>query len=69
MTLTSLYFENLTCALYTLAAQFEKYLEPLRQEFIENLEDGEITYGTLQRLPKLESFLRESGRFNNAGLS
>ncbi|KAJ4212369.1 hypothetical protein NW759_011757 [Fusarium solani] len=59
---------TVTAALYTLAAQHEKYLEPLRREVIENLEDGELTYGTLQRLPKLESFLRESGRFNIAGL-
>jgi hypothetical protein len=69
MTLTFLCFETVTAALYTLAAQHEKYLEPLRREVIENLEDGELTYGTLQRLPKLESFLRESGRFNIAGLS
>lgn len=67
--LTLVSFETVTSALYTLAAQSEKYLEPLRREVIENLEDGELTYGTLQRLPKLESFLRESGRFNIAGLS
>lgn len=62
-------YQTFTCALYTLAAQAEKYMEPLRREVLENLEDGEISYNSAQKLPKMESFLRESGRFNNAGLS
>lgn len=62
-------YQTFTCALYTLAGQAEKYMEPLRREVLENLEDGEISYNSAQKLPKMESFLRESGRFNNAGLS
>lgn len=62
-------YQTFTCALYTLAAQADKYMEPLRREVLENLEDGEISYNSAQKLPKMESFLRESGRFNNAGLS
>ncbi|KAI1850820.1 hypothetical protein JX265_013300 [Neoarthrinium moseri] len=57
-----------TSALYSLAAEPEKYAEVLRNEVLEHLEDGQITAGTLASLPKMDSFLRESGRFNNAGL-
>lgn len=46
----------------------ERYLEPLRQEVLDNLEDNEITPAMLGKLHKMDSFLRESGRFNNAGL-
>lgn len=52
-----------------MAAEFDKYADALRQEIVENLENGQITPSTLGNLPKMESFLRESGRFNNAGLS
>lgn len=61
--------KTFTSALYSLAAEPEKYIEPLRQEVIEHLEDGEITYNTLHDLPKMQSFLRESARMNVAGLS
>ncbi|RKK06614.1 hypothetical protein BFJ68_g16544 [Fusarium oxysporum] len=57
-----------TAALYTLAAEPEKYLEPLRQEVFDNLNNGKLTYQTIQNLHKMDSFLRESARFNNAGL-
>ncbi|CAH0039587.1 unnamed protein product, partial [Clonostachys solani] len=55
-------------ALYSLAMEPERYLEPLRQEVLDNLEDDEITPAMLGKLHKMDSFLRESGRFNNAGL-
>ncbi|KAI1339109.1 cytochrome P450 [Xylariaceae sp. FL0016] len=57
-----------TGALYSLAAEPEKYAEVLRKEVIESLEGGQITSDSLSKLPKMDSFLRESGRFNNAGL-
>jgi pantoate kinase len=55
--------------LYSLAAEPDKYTDILRDEIVKNLENGEITTATLARLPKMESFLRESARFNNSGLS
>ncbi|KAI0476569.1 cytochrome P450 [Xylariaceae sp. FL0804] len=59
---------TITAALYALAAEPEKYGDVLRKEVIESLEDGQITAASLAKLPKMESFLRESGRLNNAGL-
>lgn len=55
--------------MYSLAAEPEKYAEILRNEVLESLEDGQITADTLAKLPMMDSFLRESARFNNAGLS
>ena len=55
--------------MYSLAVEPEKYAEVLRNEVIENLENGQITAATLAKLPKMDSFLRESGRFNTTGLS
>ncbi|KAI0024061.1 cytochrome P450 [Xylariomycetidae sp. FL0641] len=57
-----------TGALYLLAAEPEKYADDLRREVIDNLEHGEITAATLSKLPKMESFLRESARVSNTGL-
>ncbi|GKT88318.1 hypothetical protein Ct61P_06168 [Colletotrichum tofieldiae] len=57
-----------TAALYSLAQEPEKYQDALRQEVENALENGVITSTTLAGLPKMESFLKESGRFNNAGL-
>ncbi|PLN81947.1 cytochrome P450 [Aspergillus taichungensis] len=57
-----------TAALYSLAAEPTKYGPALREEVMANLEQGEITAATLSKLPKMESFLRESGRFNSLGL-
>ncbi|ETS77970.1 hypothetical protein PFICI_10032 [Pestalotiopsis fici W106-1] len=57
-----------TSAMYSLAVEPEKYAEVLRNEVIENLENGQITAATLAKLPKMDSFLRESGRFNTTGL-
>ncbi|KAI0144969.1 cytochrome P450 [Pestalotiopsis sp. NC0098] len=58
-----------TSALYSLAAEPEKYADILRNEVLESLEDGQITADMLAKLPKMDSFLRESARFNNAGLT
>ncbi|KAH6682152.1 cytochrome P450 [Plectosphaerella plurivora] len=58
----------LTAALYSLSAEYDKYAPELRQEVADNLVNGEITAETLKNLPKAESFLRESGRFNLPGL-
>ncbi|OJJ01767.1 hypothetical protein ASPVEDRAFT_150556 [Aspergillus versicolor CBS 583.65] len=57
-----------TAALYTLAAEPTKYVSALREEVMANLEEGKITASTLSKLPKMESFLRESGRINTLGL-
>jgi len=46
----------------------EKYIPILRAEVLGGCADGQITVETLADLPKLDSFLREAGRFNNAGL-
>jgi hypothetical protein len=67
--ITNIILQTFTSALYTLAVEREKYLEVLRNEVLDNLEDGQVTAKTLGNLPKMESFLRESGRFNNNGLS
>lgn len=61
--------QTFTSALYSLAAEPEKYADILRNEVLDSLEDGQITTETLAKLPKMDSFLRESARFNNAGLS
>ncbi|KAF2180150.1 cytochrome P450, partial [Zopfia rhizophila CBS 207.26] len=59
---------TLTSALYILGAEWEKYTPILRAEVRQHCEGGEITKQTLGKLVKLDSFLRESGRFNNTGL-
>ncbi|KAH9895453.1 cytochrome P450 [Xylariomycetidae sp. FL2044] len=59
---------TLTGGLYQLAQQPEKYADVLRKEVLDNLEGGQITNTTLANLPMMESFLRETGRFTNAGL-
>lgn len=55
-------------AIYCLAAEPDKYIPVLRAELLEHMIDGQITKDTLPKLVKMDSFLRESGRFNNAGL-
>ena len=52
-----------------MAQQWDKYAEDLRQEITDSFPDGEITFDGLKKLVKMESFLRESGRFNVSGLS
>ncbi|KIX10708.1 uncharacterized protein Z518_01792 [Rhinocladiella mackenziei CBS 650.93] len=59
---------TLSGALYCLAAEPEKYTAELRAEVLEHAPDGNITKDTLVKLVKMDSFLREAGRFNNAGL-
>lgn len=51
-----------------MAADPERYIEILRAEVADNLEHGQITYNTVQKLVYMESFMRESARFNVAGL-
>jgi cytochrome P450 len=55
-------------ALYCLAAEPEKYLPALRAEVKQHCIEGQITKETLTKLTKMDSFLREAGRFMNAGL-
>ena len=43
-------------------------METLRAEVIQNLVDGQITHETVQNFVFIDSFLRESARFNVAGL-
>lgn len=58
-----------TSALYILAAEPEKYVDELRAEIKQHCVDDQITRETLGKLVKMDSFLREAGRYNNAGLS
>lgn len=60
--------KTFTAALYSLAAEPDKYFPALRAEVLENLEDGEITMNTVNNLSKMDSFIRESARFNVSGL-
>ncbi|USP79331.1 cytochrome P450 [Curvularia clavata] len=58
-----------TAAIYSLAAEPAKYMDTLRAEVIQNLVDGRLTHETIQNLVYIDSFLRESARFNVAGLA
>jgi len=58
-----------TPAIYSLAAEPSKYIDTLRNEVVQNLEDGQITHTTTQNLIYMESFLRESARFDSNGLA
>ncbi|KAF2183518.1 cytochrome P450, partial [Zopfia rhizophila CBS 207.26] len=55
---------TLTSALYTLGARWEKYTPILRKEVRQHCEGGEVTKQALSKLTRLDSFLRECGRFN-----
>lgn len=44
-------------------------METLRAEVIKSLEGGKITYNSTQKWIYMESFLRESARYNVSGLS
>ncbi|KPI43088.1 Ent-kaurene oxidase [Cyphellophora attinorum] len=57
-----------TAAIYSLALEPEKYMDTLRDEVINSLEDGKISFGSIQKLVHVDSFLRESARYNVAGL-
>ncbi|KAK5953726.1 hypothetical protein OHC33_004995 [Knufia fluminis] len=57
-----------TGALYKLAAEPEKYMPELRAELEEVLAEGPLSKDRLAKLKKMDSFLRESARYNNAGL-
>lgn len=61
--------QTLTGALHSLAAEPDKYIPQLREEVDQQCADGQPTKETLTKLHKIDSFLKESGRFNNAGLS
>ncbi|KAK0277736.1 hypothetical protein LTR35_009572 [Friedmanniomyces endolithicus] len=58
---------TLTNAIYTLCAQPELYLDPLRAEIRQHCKDGKFTKETLDRLTKVDSFLRECGRTGPIG--
>ncbi|KAK5102937.1 hypothetical protein LTS08_003739 [Lithohypha guttulata] len=55
-------------AIYKLAAEPEKYAGELREELEQVLKEGPLSKDSLQKLKKMDSFLRESARFNNSGL-
>lgn len=63
-----MFLETFTPAIYTLAAQSSRYIDILRNEVVENLENGQITNNTVQNLVHIDSFLRESARFSSNGL-
>ncbi|KUL90216.1 hypothetical protein ZTR_02016 [Talaromyces verruculosus] len=52
-------------------AAYQEYHEPLREEFREALKktDGKLTKATLGMLNKLDSFMKESQRYNPPGLT
>lgn len=54
--------------MYKLAAEPEKYMGELREELEQVLKEGPLSKDSLQKLKKMDSFLRESARFNNSGL-
>lgn len=60
--------QTLTGALHNLASEPDKYLPQLREEVEQQCANGP-TKETLTNLHKIDSFLKEAGRFNNAGLS
>ena len=52
----------ITTAIYTLAAEPDKYIPALRAEVLEHCIDGKINKQSLGKLLRLDSFLRECGR-------
>ena len=72
ISLASIHTTSMCCThvLYDLAFRPE-YLEPLRQEIDEAFasEGGQLCNAALQRLQKLDSFMKESQRFNPPSLS
>ncbi|KAK1056476.1 hypothetical protein LTR74_014892 [Friedmanniomyces endolithicus] len=58
---------TLTTAIYALCAQPELSLETLRAEIRPHCPDGRFTKETLDRLTKVDSFLRECGRTGPIG--
>lgn len=67
--MTNSYYQTLSGALHNLAAEPDKYLPELREEVAEYCADGPPTKEIFTQLSKIDSFLKEAGRFNNAGLS
>lgn len=61
--------QTLTGALHNLAAEPDKYLPQLREEVDQQCANGQPTKETLAYMRKIDGFLKEAGRFNNAGLS
>ncbi|KAH7020713.1 cytochrome P450 [Microdochium trichocladiopsis] len=57
-----------TGAPYILAENSEKYTAMLREEVEASLVDGRIAVESLNKLPKMDSFLRESARCSNLGM-
>ncbi|KAK2808997.1 hypothetical protein FQN50_004271 [Emmonsiellopsis sp. PD_5] len=57
-----------TGAVYSLAAEPDKFIPALRAETLEHFRDGNITKEKLAKIYKIDSVLKEAGRFNNAGL-
>ncbi|KAK2793981.1 hypothetical protein FQN52_000313 [Onygenales sp. PD_12] len=57
-----------TGAVYSLAAEPEKFIPAIRAEALEHFRDGNITKEKLAKVYKIDSVLKEAGRFNNAGL-
>ncbi|TKA77302.1 hypothetical protein B0A55_04341 [Friedmanniomyces simplex] len=58
---------TLTAAIYSLCAEPDKYLEPLRTEIKHHCSDGHFTKETLDSFAKLDSFLRECSRTGPIG--
>jgi hypothetical protein len=59
--------KTFTAALYKLAASPEDYMTELREELENVLQEGPLTKESLNKLHKMNSFLRESARVNNCG--
>lgn len=61
--------KSFTFALYHVAAEPEKYQEPIRQEVHEVVSRHGWTKAAMERLRKVDSLLRETQRYHGLGAS
>ena len=55
--------QSLTHVLYYLVA-YPEHIETLREEILQEMDGGDLTYESLDRMRKLDSFIRESQRIS-----
>jgi cytochrome P450 len=60
--------QTITAAIFMLSQEVDKYVPELRAEIEEHCPRGEFTKENLDKLVKLDSFLRESCRLNDFGV-
>lgn len=61
--------QTFTFALYHLAAEEKKYLQPLRDEIDEIVSREGWTKASVEKMRRLDSFMRESHRFHGLGVT